>query len=270
MKKSLFPLQRPLIMGILNVTPDSFSDGGKYTTTDKALSRAEEIIKQGGDIIDVGGYSSRPGAPDVPIDEELRRTIPKIEAIRKKFPEIPISIDTFRAKVAEEALQAGANLINDISGFQFDSSLLKVLTRYKPPYILMHIQGTPQTMQKNPSYEDVVRDVWKYFVKKIRVLRENGVREIIIDPGFGFGKTLEHNKKLFQNLSVFTSSGFPVLIGISRKSWMQKTLNASAENLIPAMSVLHFQALRQGVKILRVHDVAEAKQVVKLFEYLRN
>ncbi len=270
MKKSLFPLRSPLIMGILNVTPDSFSDGGKYTDLDKALFRAEEIIAQGGDILDIGGYSTRPGASYVSEKEELNRTLPKIEAIRKRFPEILISIDTFRGKVAEEALLAGADLVNDISGFQFDENLLNVLARYKPPYVLMHIQGTPETMQKNPSYENITENITRYFAEKIKILHSKGIYEIIIDPGFGFGKTIEHNKELFKNLSVFTVTGFPVLIGISRKSWMQKILKAQPTELIPAMSILHYEALKQGVKILRVHDVGEAKQVLKWFEYMGN
>ncbi len=260
-------LSHPKVMGILNVTPDSFSDGGKYTATEKALLHVEKMLMEGADIIDIGGYSSRPGAKHISVDEELKRVIPKLEAIKKHFPEAVISVDTFRAKVAEEALKIGVEIINDISAFNLEPELLAVIARYKPLYILMHMQGTPQTMQLNPKYEDVTNDIIRFFVEKINVLHKNEIYDIIIDPGFGFGKTMEHNKQLFNELNAFVRLGLPVLVGISRKSWLQKVAGASAYELEAVMGAMHWEALKKGVKILRVHNVAEAKKIVRLFEY---
>ena len=263
----MLDLSHPKVMGILNVTPDSFSDGGKYTATEKALLHVEKMLMEGADIIDVGGYSSRPGAKHISVEEELKRVIPKLEAIKKHFPEIVISVDTFRAKVAEEALKIGVEIINDISAFDLDPELLAVISRYKPLYILMHMQGTPQTMQLNPKYEDVTNDIVRFFVEKIKVLHKHEIYDIIIDPGFGFGKTMEHNKQLFKDLAAFVRLGLPVLVGISRKSWLQKVAGASAYELEAVMGAMHWEALKKGVNILRVHNVAEAKRIVRLFEY---
>ena len=259
----------PRIMGILNVTPDSFSDGGKYVSTDKALKHVEQMLVEGADIIDIGGYSSRPGAKHISEDEELNRVIPKLEAIQKNFPEVIISIDTFRARVADEALQRNVEIINDISAFSMDPKLLEVLQKYKPCYVLMHMQGTPQTMQKNPTYNNVVKDIVKFMVEKIKKLRRIGVYDIRVDPGFGFGKTPEHNKEIFENIEAFVNLGYPVLVGISRKSWLQKIANTGPLNLSSIMGAMHWELLKRGVKILRVHDVAEAKQIIKLWEYFQ-
>lgn len=264
----ILDLSQPKIMGILNVTPDSFSDGGKYLSIENALKRTEQMLQEGADIIDIGGYSSRPGAKHISEEEELKRVIPKIEQIKKFFPETIISVDTFRAKVAKEALDRNVEIINDISAFSIDKSMITVLQKYKPVYVLMHMQGTPQTMQKNPRYTDVVKDIIKFIVEKVKTLHKINLYDIIIDPGFGFGKTSEHNKELFKNIHAFVNLGLPVLVGISRKSWLQKIANTGPHELISVMGAMHLELLKKGVRILRVHDVKETKKVIKLWEYL--
>ncbi|MCS7153341.1 MAG: dihydropteroate synthase [Bacteroidia bacterium] len=260
------PLYPPRIVGIINVTPDSFSDGGEAYLPEAALQRAAKLIEEGADILDIGAVSTRPGAPEVPLEEELRRLLPALRLIRKQFPEVPISIDTYRGEVARIAIEEGADLINDISGGAFDPELWKVVAHYRVPYILMHIKGTPQTMQHNPVYENLIQEVWEYFVQKLNALRALGVEDVIIDPGFGFGKTVEHNYALFRALPLFKRLGRPILIGISRKSMLWRPLKATPHTVLPAMSALHWEALRKGVCLLRVHDVAAARQLISLLD----
>ncbi|MCS7188444.1 MAG: dihydropteroate synthase [Bacteroidia bacterium] len=266
LRHRIYPLEPPRIMGIINVTPDSFSDGGEAYEPEAALRRALNLVEAGADILDIGAVSTRPGAPEVPAEEEVRRLLPALRLIRKALPEVPISIDTYRGAVARIALEEGADMINDISGGAFDTSLWQVVAHYRVPYVLMHIQGTPQTMQLNPHYEDVVQEVWLYFVQKIRQLRELGIEEILIDPGFGFGKTLAHNYTLFRALPRFVQLGYPVVIGISRKSMLWRPLNSSPREVIWASTALHWEALRKGVHVLRVHDVEPVRQLIALFE----
>ncbi|MEN3040117.1 MAG: dihydropteroate synthase [Bacteroidia bacterium] len=259
-----YPLYPPRIMGIINVTPDSFSDGGEAYRPEDALRRAEKLLAEGADILDIGAVSTRPGAPEVPAEEELRRLLPALRLIRKAFPDVPISIDTYRSKVAEVALEEGADFINDISGGAFDPMLWPVVARYRVPYILMHIQGTPQTMQHNPTYTNIVEEVWTYFVQKLNALHSVGIYDVVIDPGFGFGKTLAHNYALFRALPLFRRLDRPLLIGISRKSMLWRALEATPHTVLPAMTALHWEALRKGVCLLRVHDVAPARQLITL------
>ena len=265
----LLDLSRPVVMGILNVTPDSFFDGGRYTGVEAALKQAEKMLAEGATILDVGGVSSRPGAAEVSEKEELERIIPVIEGIKSHFSEAIISIDTWRASVAKAAVEAGASMVNDISGGQFDARMFETVAVLDTPYILMHIQGTPDTMQQNPHYEDVVTEVLDFFIQKIEKLRALGVKDIVLDPGFGFGKTVEHNYQLLKNLQIFPNvTGLPVLAGISRKSMICKVLKVNPENALNGTTALHMVALQQGAKILRAHDVRAAVEVVKLWEQL--
>ncbi|MDW8089765.1 MAG: dihydropteroate synthase [Bacteroidia bacterium] len=264
LRNRIFPLTPPRLMGVINVTPDSFSDGGEAYQPEAALRRAEALVAEGADILDIGAVSTRPGAPEVPPEEERRRLLPALRLIRKNFPHVPISVDTFRADIARLALEEGADLINDISGGAFDPKLWEVVAHYRVPYVLMHIKGTPQTMQQNPSYTNVVRAVWLYFVRKIQALTQMGIYDIIIDPGFGFGKQLSHNYALFRALPLFRRLGYPIVIGISRKSMLWRPLEATPRTVLPAMSALHWEALRKGVHLLRVHDVAAAHQIRQL------
>jgi len=267
----LLDLSKPVVMGILNVTPDSFFDGGRYTDEVSILKQAEKMLAEGAAILDLGGASSRPGAAEVSEKEELERIIPVIEVIKSHFSEVIISIDTCRAGVAKAAVGAGASMVNDISGGQFDAKMFETVAGLGVPYILMHIQGTPDTMQQNPHYEDVVTEVLDFFIEKIEKLRTLGVKDIVLDPGFGFGKTVEHNFQLLKNLHIFGSgTGLPVLAGISRKSMICKVLKVNPEHALNGTTALHIVALQQGAKILRAHDVREAVEVIKLWEMLDN
>lgn len=265
----LIDLYRPVIMGILNRTPDSFFDGGRFSDENALLTQVEKMIREGAAIIDVGGASTRPGAEEVPQKEELRRVIPAIEAIKKHFPDTLISIDTWRAEVARDAVGAGASVVNDISAGRFDPQMYRTVAALGVPYILMHISGTPQTMQQNPHYEDVVNEVLDFFIRELEKLRTAGIKDIVLDPGFGFGKTVEHNYQLLKNLHVFESVlGLPVLAGISRKSMICKVLKVKPEHALNGTTALHMVALREGARILRVHDVKEAAEVIRLWETL--
>jgi dihydropteroate synthase len=266
----LLDLSRPVVMGILNVTPDSFFDGGRYSGKDAALKQAEKMLAEGAAILDVGGASSRPGAAEVSEKEEIERVIPVIEVIKSHFSEAVISVDTWRAGVAKAAVEAGASLVNDISGGQFDEKMFETVAALGTPYILMHIQGTPATMQQKPHYEDVVLEVLDFFIQKTEKLRALGVKDSVLDPGFGFGKTLEHNYQLLKNLHVFGSvTGLSVLAGISRKSMICKVLKVNPEHALNGTTALHMVALQQGAKILRAHDAKEAMEVIKLWEQLQ-
>jgi dihydropteroate synthase len=260
----------PLIMGILNVTPDSFSDGGKYTKEDEWLKQAGKMVAEGAGIIDIGACSTRPGAEEITVEEELSRLIPAVLTVRKTFPELMISADTYRAEVAREAVKAGADIINDISGGSMDEDMFRTVAELGVPYVLMHIQGTPQTMQNNPTYEHVTKDVLKWLKERLHMLQEMGVKEIIVDPGFGFGKTVENNFQLLRDLEEFTALGHPVLVGFSKKSMINKLLKTSPNDSIIGTSLLNYIALQKGAKILRVHDVKEAGEVLKVEEYLEN
>jgi dihydropteroate synthase len=259
---------RPLVMGILNTTPDSFYDGGRYGSIDLALRRTEQMVRDGAAIIDVGGASSRPGADEVPLDAERERVLPVVEAIAKAFPEILVSVDTYRSAVAREALEAGAHLLNDISAGRFDPEIFNVAARAGAPMVLMHLLGTPRTMQDSPSYGDVVVELVDFFLERIHAAREAGVTDLIVDPGFGFGKTVAHNFELLRRLADFQVLNLPLLVGISRKSFIYKTLSVGPEQALNGTSVLHGLALERGAGILRVHDVREAVEAIALLESL--
>jgi len=265
----LLTLDRPLIMGILNVTPDSFFDGGKYDRVEHALQQTERMIGEGADIIDIGGMSSRPGAEVISSGKELNRVLPVIGAIRSSFPQITISIDTVYAATAKASIEAGADMINDISAGTFDEEMYQMVANLSVPYVLMHMQGRPETMQERPDYEDVVLEVLDFFIAQTTFLRKLGVKDIILDPGFGFGKSLDHNYDLLKKMHVFRMLDCPILAGISRKSMINKVLGTRPENALNGTTALHMVALQQGARILRVHDVKEAVQVVKLWSQLQ-
>ena len=258
---NLLFLDEPIVMGILNVTPDSFFDGGKFNSTNAALKRAETILGEGGKIIDIGGYSSRPGADNIAEKDEIKRVIPVIESILKTFPKAIISIDTFRASIAKVAIETGASIVNDISGGEADKKMFATIAKLQVPYILMHMQGSPQNMQANPIYDDVVLNIAKYFSKKVNQLTRLGVNDIILDPGFGFGKTIDHNYEILDRLEEFNVLNLPLLAGLSRKSMIYKKLNITPEESLPETIRLNKIALQKGANILRVHDVKEAVQL---------
>lgn len=260
----LYLIDEPKVMGIVNVTPDSFFDGGMHNSVQKALQQAEKHIKEGADFLDVGGYSSRPGADDVSPAEELKRVIDPIKAIKDRFPDTIISIDTFRAEVAKKAVEAGADIVNDISAGEDDADMFATVKELQVPYIIMHKQGTPKTMQQNPTYDEVTLEVAKYLSQRVLKLNEMGVNDIIVDPGFGFGKTVEQNYQMLRELDHFKQLDMPLLIGISRKSMINKVLGTKPENALNGTTALHMVALQKGAHILRVHDVKEAKQVIAL------
>ena len=259
-------LASPVVMGILNVTPDSFFDGGRYTASGAFMARAETMLKEGATILDIGGYSSRPGATDISPDEERGRVIPAIQAVRKAFPDCLISVDTFRARVAEEAVNAGADIINDISGGELDAAMFETAGRLRVPYILMHMRGNPQTMNRLTQYEDIILELVTYFEQKTATLRALGVADIILDPGFGFAKTIDQNYEVLRRLDDLKVMGLPILAGLSRKSMTYKLLDVPASEALAGTIALNTIALMHGANILRVHDVKEAVQTIKLFK----
>lgn len=259
---------KPLIMGILNITPDSFYDGGNYTNETSWLKRTEQIIEQGGSIIDIGAFSTRPGAENVTEHEEWSRLAPVLKSIKKNFAEITISVDTWRASIASKAINEGIDIINDISGGTMDADMFEVVEKSQTPYILMHIQGTPQDMQSSPNYRNVTEEVKQYFSEKIEQLEHQGFSKIILDPGFGFGKNVSHNYKLLNNLNEFKQLGYPVLVGISRKSMINKVLNITPSEALNGTTVLNTIALINGADILRVHDVKQAVESAKIIHAL--
>ena len=269
-KGKLIDLTTPKIMGILNLTPDSFYDGGLYNNIDRALAQTEKMLLEGATFIDVGGASSKPGAVEITVDEELARVLPVIEKIHKKFPDTLISIDTYRSDVAQQAVAAGAAMVNDISGGNLDAKMLKTVGALGVPFVAMHMQGKPQNMQDKPSYNNILTDIRSFFAAKVDAAHKAGIHDIIIDPGFGFGKTLEHNYALLKYLSSIQVDGIPMLIGVSRKSMIYKLLQIEVAEAGNGTSVLNTVALQQGVQILRVHDVKEAHQAVQLIEKLKN
>lgn len=260
----LVDLRGGKVMGILNVTPDSFYDGGNYTYEREQLSQVERMINDGATFIDIGGYSTRPGADDVSLEDELRRVIPTIETISKNFPEAILSIDTFRSVVAERAIELGVSIINDITGGGGDAQMYPLVSKLKTPYILMHIQGTPKSMHQNPYYEDITKEMILYFSERLNQLKDEGVDDIIIDPGFGFGKSIEHNYEVLKNLHLFSMLEQPILVGVSRKSMINKVLHINPENSLNGTSIVNTLAAVQGCDILRVHDVKEAVEVLKI------
>ncbi len=260
----------PKIMGVLNLTPDSFYDGGMNKNRDIWLSRTEGMLKSGADIIDIGAVSTRPGAKEISVDEELRRIIEPLKLLTNTFPKAIFSIDTYRSQVAKETVDAGAHIINDISGGTMDSDMFKTIADLKVPYILMQIHGTPQTMMNSPIDANIVSIVTNFFQKAVEKLSELGVNDIILDPGFGFGKSLESNYTLLANLEKTRIDNFPILAGISRKSMITKVLNIKPEDALTGTTVLNTIALLSGANILRVHDVEEAKEVVKIVGFMGN
>ena len=262
----LFDLSKPKVMGILNLTPDSFYDGGVHNEINKIEDHVNKMVNDGMDILDIGGYSSKPGAKNISVDEELSRVIPILKHIRKIFPELVISIDTFRSKIASASLNEGADIINDISGGTLDKNMMSVVAKNNCPYILMHMQGNPQNMQNDPSYENVTLEIIQYLAQRIKIAHDNNIVDIIVDPGFGFGKTLEHNFEILNNLEKFNVLDTPILAGFSRKSMIYKTLKTSSKKALNGTSSLNTIALMKGAKILRVHDVKEAKECIILYE----
>ena len=259
-------LDRPLVMGIINTTPDSFYNGSRQTSEEQVLSRVKKMVDEGVDIVDIGGYSSRPGADDISPEQELQRVIPAVRSVVKNFPGITLSVDTFRSEVAKAAVDEGARIINDISGGEADPDMFNVVASLKVPYVLMHMRGQPHNMQQFTEYDDLVIEIINYFQEKVKKLKNLGVNDIILDPGFGFAKTLNQNYELLKKLNYFNVLNLPVLVGISRKSMIYKKLGLSAEEALNGTSVLHAIALIQGAMILRVHDVKEAKEAVFLFQ----
>jgi dihydropteroate synthase len=264
-KGQLIDLSIPKVMGILNVTPNSFFDGGKYNDESQLLIQIEKMLTDGATFIDVGAYSSKPSAEFVSEEEELGRIIPAVQLILKHFPEALLSIDTFRNEVAKACIENGAAIINDISAGSLDSEMLGVIAKYKVPYIMMHMRGTPQTMQSMTHYEDIVKEMLFYFSEKINKARSLGINDLIIDPGFGFAKMIDQNYEVLRKTELFQLLELPLLIGISRKSMIYKTLNSSAKEALNGTTVLNTIALTKGANILRVHDVKEAVECVQLW-----
>lgn len=262
-------VDKPVVMGILNVTPDSFYAESRVTDPGSILQQAEKMLKAGAVILDIGGQSTRPGSEKLSAQQELERVLPAIEGVSRLFPECWISIDTYYASVAKAAVQAGATLVNDISAGLMDPQMLDTVAQLKVPYILMHMKGTPQTMQENPEYNDVTREVMDYFIERVAACRKAGITDLILDPGFGFGKNLAHNFTLLKNLQSFQALELPVLAGVSRKSMVSKSLNIRTENALNGTTVLNTLALLNGADLLRVHDVQEAVEVINLIDIYR-
>ncbi|WKV10890.1 dihydropteroate synthase [Marivirga harenae] len=260
----------PKVMGIINATPDSFYDGGKNVDVSKALKTVNAMLVDGANIIDVGGYSTKPNASEVSLEEERRRVIPLISSLIREFPDLVISIDTFRSEVAHEAVESGASLINDVSGGNLDDKMFHTVSKLAVPYILMHMRGTPATMQSLSSYHHLIKDVVLELSEKIKKLRSLQINDIIIDPGFGFAKTLDQNYEMLNNLSYFKVLECPLLVGVSRKSMIYRLLGTEAKEALNGTTALNMAALMNGANILRVHDVKEAIETVKIFNKLKN
>ena len=266
---TLVDLSVPKVMGILNLTPDSFYDGGKYKNESAILNQAEKMLEEGTTFIDLGAYSSRPGANHVPEEEEKQRILPVLELLLRHFPNAFFSIDTFRSSVAHACLDMGAAIINDISAGNLDPKMFDVVSEFQVPYILMHLKGTPQSMQEKAIYDNVISDLLQYFAEKIDHAHSKKINDIIIDPGFGFAKTVEQNYHVLAHLDLFQTLNKPLLIGLSRKSMIYKTLKSSAAEALNGSSVLHSVALLKGAHILRVHDVKEAMECISLLQMLK-
>lgn len=266
----IIDLAQPVVMGIINVTPDSFFDGGKYKTEKKVLKRAEEIFAQGGSIIDIGAVSTQPGKEGISTKEEIDRLLPAVKAVKKEFPEAAVSIDTYRSWVALKIIEdCGPCIVNDVTGGNFDDHMFETIGKLGVPYILMHMLGTPLKMQENPEYEDIIRDISMFFTERVKQLTKAGVKDVIIDPGFGFGKTLDHNYELLNRLDSFKVFQLPLLVGVSRKSMIYKLLDTNPEEALNGTSVVNTLALMGGADILRVHDVREAVEAVRILNTVR-
>ena len=269
-KQTLIDLSTPKIMGILNVTPDSFYDGGQFKDEDAILQQVESMLTNGATFIDVGAYSSRPNADFVTEAEELNRLIPIVNLLVEKFPEIILSVDTFRSEVAKQAVEHGAALVNDISAGELDKLMLETIAKLQVPYIMMHMRGTPQTMQNLSTYDDLINEMIFYFSERLQKAYQLGIKDLIIDPGFGFAKTTEQNFELLEKLKLFNILDLPILAGVSRKSMIYKSLQTTAKEALNGTTALHMVALQNGAKLLRVHDVKEAVECVKLYNLLKD
>ena len=265
-KGKLLAIDKPLVMGIINTTPDSFYDGSRKQSSESVLKQATKMLNEGADIIDVGGQSTRPGSERISAKEELKRVLPAVEIILKNFPDTIISVDTYQSEVAVELINAGASIINDVSAGNLDSSMIETVAKLQVPYVCMHMKGTPQDMQQQSNYENVTTELLDFFIQKIDECKRAGINDVIIDPGFGFGKTIAHNFTLLKELLVFKMLEKPIMAGLSRKSTIYKTLGITAEEALNGSTVLHTLALQNGANILRVHDVKEAKEVIALWE----
>lgn len=257
-------------MGILNITPDSFYDGGKYLYKENWISQTKKMLDEGADIIDIGAVSTRPNAKEISEEEELQRLIPVIKTLKNEFSGIIISVDTYRSKVARQAINEGASIINDISAGTFDENMIQTVAELNVPYIIMHIKGTPENMQQNPVYDDVIKEIMIFFSRRIELCKKAGVNDVIIDPGFGFGKTVEHNYEILKNLELFKIFELPILVGISRKSMINKVLNIRSTDALNGTTSLNTIALLKSANILRVHDVKQASETIKIVSELQN
>ena len=266
----IFSTNEKAIIGIINITKDSFYDGGKYLNDKQIILRCQNMLDEGASIIEIGAQSSRPGAIQVSSEEELKKLLPSIKLLKKNFKNITISVDTFWANTAKECIIAGANIINDISAGNIDENIFNVIAEFKTPYIIMHMQGTPRNMQKNPKYDNVVNELVKFFEEKIKKLNNLGVHNIIIDPGFGFGKTIQHNFQILNQLHRFKEFNLPILVGASRKSMIYNLLETTAKNALNGTSIVNTIALTNGANILRVHDVKEANECIKITTFAKN
>ena len=264
----LVDLNTPKVMGVLNITPDSFYDGGRYKDAKSILNQTEKLISEGATFIDIGAYSSRPGADFISENEELQRIVPVVELIQKNNPDVLISIDSFRAKVIRECVSAGAVISNDISAGKLDPDMIKTVGELGVPYIMMHMRGTPQTMKNHTTYQHLINEIYAYFSKQIELARQHNITDIIIDPGFGFAKTLAQNYELLNQMEFFKNLNCPILTGVSRKSMIYKVLGCTAEEALNGTTALNMVALMNGACILRVHDVKEAVECIKLFNQL--
>ena len=270
LNQQLLDLSTPRVMAIMNLTPDSFYDGGKLKNHEQVLAKVQQFIDEGASIIDLGGYSTRPGAADISVEEEISRVIPVVQFIREHFRAIPLSVDTFRSQVARAALEQGASMVNDVSGATADDLMLDLIAEYQVPYVGMHMRGTPQTMNTLTDYQDIVFEIRYFFSTLAEEAAKRNINDLIIDPGLGFAKTIAQNFHLLYHLDAFKLLELPVLIGLSRKSMIYKTLNTTPENALNGSSALHMAALERGAHLLRVHDVKEAQECIKLFTQLRD
>jgi dihydropteroate synthase len=270
LNQQLLDLSTPRVMAIMNLTPDSFYDGGKLKNHEQVLAKVQQFIDEGASIIDLGGYSTRPGAADISVEEEISRVIPVVQLIREHFKAIPLSVDTFRSQVARAALEQGASMVNDVSGATADDLMLDLIAEYQVPYVGMHMRGTPQTMNTLTDYQDIVFEIRYFFSTLAEEAAKRNINDLIIDPGLGFAKTIAQNFHLLYHLDAFKLLELPVLIGLSRKSMIYKTLNTTPENALNGSSALHMAALERGAHLLRVHDVKEAQECIKLFTQLKD
>ena len=270
LNQQLLDLSTPRVMAIMNLTPDSFYDGGKLKNHEQVLAKVQQFIDEGASIIDLGGYSTRPGAAYISVEEEISRVIPVVQLIREHFRAIPLSVDTFRSQVARAALEQGASMVNDVSGATADDLMLDLIAEYQVPYVGMHMRGTPQTMNTLTDYQDIVFEIRYFFSTLAEEVAKRNINDLIVDPGLGFAKTIAQNFHLLYHLDAFKLLELPVLIGLSRKSMIYKTLNTTPENALNGSSALHMAALERGAHLLRVHDVKEAQECIKLFTQLRD